>query len=151
MELCDVFVATVERWGGDILPGLLGEGSLGGNDARILRERWKVVRDVNETLDSLLETFYEQLIASLSTQIPLGGNGDTTTTTTSAFFASPFLAGNTSSTGKARVASMNRATDAEVRRTIERLLLRLDFNSGFSKAGRGEKTNTGILQEGGLA
>lgn len=48
MELCDVFVATVERWGGDILPGLLGEGSLGDNDARILRERWKVVRDVNE-------------------------------------------------------------------------------------------------------
>lgn len=47
MELCDVFAATVERWGGDILPGLLGEGSLGDNDTGILRERWKVVRDVN--------------------------------------------------------------------------------------------------------
>lgn len=48
MELCDVFVAAVERWGGDILPGLLGEGSLGDSDTRILRERSKVVQDVNE-------------------------------------------------------------------------------------------------------
>ena len=104
-----------------------------------------------KTLDSLLETFYEQLISSLSSRIPLGGNGDTTTATASTFFTSPFHAGNTSGTGKARVAFLNRATDAEVRRTIERLLLRLDFNNGFSKTGRVGKTNMGILQEGGLA
>lgn len=62
MELCDVFVATVERWGGDILPGLLGEGSLGiGEDANVLSDRSKILRDTNEVRilnPPPLRTFY---------------------------------------------------------------------------------------------
>lgn len=51
MELCEVFVGTIERWGNDILPGLLEDGSLGtGDDARMLRDRSRVIHDVNEVM-----------------------------------------------------------------------------------------------------
>jgi gamma-tubulin complex component 4 len=52
LEVCERFVAQVERWGGDVLPALLFEGSVsfdGGEDiGKMVRERWKVVHDVNE-------------------------------------------------------------------------------------------------------
>lgn len=52
LEVCERFVAQVERWGGDVLPALLFEGSVsfdGGEDVgSMVRERWKVVYDVNE-------------------------------------------------------------------------------------------------------
>lgn len=56
MELCEMFVGTVERWGGDILPDLLGGVvSLGdGDDSRTLRDRRKVVRETNEASSSVL-------------------------------------------------------------------------------------------------
>jgi gamma-tubulin complex component 4 len=50
-ELCEQLVAQVERWGGDVLPGLLSEGSLaGGGDGvgKMVRERWSVVSEINE-------------------------------------------------------------------------------------------------------
>lgn len=41
--------------------------------------------------------------------------------------------------------------DGEVRRHVERLLLRLDFNGGFSKAKAESKVKEeGILEQGGL-
>lgn len=103
-----------------------------------------------QTLDTLLETFYEDLITSLSSQSSKGGGDNTTAGGATTFFQN----GNASAVGvgvKGKIASMNRATDSEVRRTIERLLLRLDFNNGFSKAGRAEKSKmNNILGEGGL-
>jgi gamma-tubulin complex component 4 len=50
-ELCEQLVAQVERWGGDVLPALLSEGSLAGGADRIgktVRERWFVVSEINE-------------------------------------------------------------------------------------------------------
>lgn len=50
-ETCERFVAQVERWGGDILPALLTEGSLkgGGVDVGVLvKERHQVVYEINE-------------------------------------------------------------------------------------------------------
>lgn len=50
-ELCEQFVAQVERWGGDILPALLFEGSLaegGDKVGEMVKERWKIVADINE-------------------------------------------------------------------------------------------------------
>ena len=41
--------------------------------------------------------------------------------------------------------------DGDVRRHVERLLLRLDFNGGFSNGNRREKEGVEILKEGGLA
>jgi gamma-tubulin complex component 4 len=50
-ELCEQLVAQVERWGGDVLPALLSEGSLaGGTDGvgKMVKERWFVVSEINE-------------------------------------------------------------------------------------------------------
>ena len=50
-EVCEWFVAQVERWGGDVLPGLLSEGSLaeGSEDVgAMVKERWAVVDEINE-------------------------------------------------------------------------------------------------------
>lgn len=51
LESCEQFVAQVERWGGDILPALLFEGSLkGGNDrvGALVQERWRSVSELNQ-------------------------------------------------------------------------------------------------------
>lgn len=49
-EICERFVAQVERWGGDVLPALLFEGSLKGDKevGAMVRERWGVVAEINE-------------------------------------------------------------------------------------------------------
>lgn len=51
-EVCERFVAQVERWGGDVLPALLFEGSLAGDSAEgigaMVKERWAVVAEINQ-------------------------------------------------------------------------------------------------------
>lgn len=50
-ELCEQLVAQIERWGGDVLPALLSEGSMaGGSDGvgKMVKERWFVVSEINE-------------------------------------------------------------------------------------------------------
>ena len=50
-EVCERFVTQVERWGGDVLPALLFEGSLAGDRAEsvgaLVKERWAVVAEIN--------------------------------------------------------------------------------------------------------
>lgn len=51
LEVCERFVAQVERWGGDILPALLFEGSIGAAGDKVgemVEERMKIVAEVNE-------------------------------------------------------------------------------------------------------
>ena len=64
-ELCEQLVAQVERWGGDVLPALLFEGSMsGGADGvgKMVRERWVVVSEINEVrlcaFGSVLATYH---------------------------------------------------------------------------------------------
>ena len=55
LEVCERFVAQVERWGGDILPALLFEGSLGTGGDRVgemVEERRKIVAEVNDVSKS---------------------------------------------------------------------------------------------------
>lgn len=56
LEVCERFIAQIERWGGDILPALLFEGSVSFDDGEdigsMVRQRWKVVHDVNEVLSA---------------------------------------------------------------------------------------------------
>ena len=51
-EVCERFVGQIERWGGDVLPDLLAEGSVAeGTNSRLgelVRERFAVVLEVNE-------------------------------------------------------------------------------------------------------
>ena len=51
MEICERFVAQAERWGGDILPALLFEGSLAAGGDRVgemVKERQAVVAELND-------------------------------------------------------------------------------------------------------
>ena len=51
LEICERFVAQVERWGGDILPALLFEGSLAAGGDRVgemVKERQAVVAELNK-------------------------------------------------------------------------------------------------------
>lgn len=52
LETCDQFAAQIERWGGDVLPALLFEGSLaGGGEEKVgamVQERLQVVSGINK-------------------------------------------------------------------------------------------------------
>ncbi|KAI0049254.1 hypothetical protein FA95DRAFT_1604512 [Auriscalpium vulgare] len=151
-ELCEQFVAQVERWGGDVLPALLFEGSLtaGADDVgKMVKERWAVVSEINETLHTLLESFYEQL--SSSTSQPLTARADASK---SAVFNSTLNASVFGHTHSIRAKDGRRSDIAgEVRKHVERLLLRLDFNGEFSRPRKTKSGDIGgnILKEGGLA
>ena len=60
LEVCERFVAQVERWGGDVLPALLFEGSLAADDedsvGAMVQERWAIVQEINEVF--LLISWY---------------------------------------------------------------------------------------------
>lgn len=55
-EICELFVAQVERWGGDVLPPLLSEGSLGDHKeaGSMVGKRWNVVKEINEVRTYLI-------------------------------------------------------------------------------------------------
>ncbi|KAF5323557.1 hypothetical protein D9611_005633 [Ephemerocybe angulata] len=134
LETCEHFTAQVKRWGGDVLPALLFEGSIHSGEAGVgamVKERWGVVAEIDETLRHHLETFYEQLNASISQQ-PFSSGFDT----------SKSLYAGISVANRSTV-NMSRAIDKNMddsRRHVERLLLRLDFNGGLSKPRRSEST-----------
>lgn len=51
LEMCERFVAQVERWGGDVLPALLFEGSLNEGEGEVgimVKERWHVVAEFDQ-------------------------------------------------------------------------------------------------------
>jgi hypothetical protein len=55
-EVCERFVAQVERWGGDVLPALLFEGSIADDSAdsvgAMVKERWAIVAEINGVIMS---------------------------------------------------------------------------------------------------
>ncbi|KAK7686759.1 hypothetical protein QCA50_010359 [Cerrena zonata] len=156
LEVCEQLVAQVERWGGDILPALLFEGSITANDdsrvGEMVEERRTTVAEINESFNTLLESFYEQLTLS-TTQQPF----------TAATDASKSMVYNMSTTNASGFHTFIRPKrgkrlegDEEVRRHVERLLLRLDFNGEFSKHraarnSRSQEPGEEILKEGGLS
>lgn len=70
LDTCERFVAHVERWGGDVLPALLFEGSINGEDkvGAMVQERWEIVAEINNDLHRLFTNFYDQLSLSISQQ-----------------------------------------------------------------------------------
>ncbi|KAG8701992.1 hypothetical protein FRC08_003760, partial [Ceratobasidium sp. 394] len=147
LETCERFVAQVERWGGDVLPGMLEEGSAGTNSGvgKLVEERFRVVREIDEQFHSHLEAFYEQLSQSSTQTFGTGADGSTMMVNTSMYLQNLF-----------RPRAKGKLGDrTEDRRTVERLSLRLDFNAKFSEPhryGGGVGAVEGnILQQGGLA
>ncbi|EIW87008.1 gamma-tubulin ring complex protein [Coniophora puteana RWD-64-598 SS2] len=144
-QVCDRFVAQVERWGGDILPALLFEGSLGSGDdvGTMVRERFETVTEINKVFHTLLNSFYEQLSISTSNQ-PFNATADAS----KSILANSTLA-SVSTFQRTYVRTKGAKGlegDGEVRRHVERLLLRLDFNGAFSKGGGSRfKGGNGVL------
>lgn len=147
LQLCDQFVAQIERWGGDVLPELLIEGSINNAETErvggMVLERLNVVSEINhaslliflstlflisqvQTLHDLLQSFYEQLTLPTSHH-PFAANADA-----SKSVLLNMSAGNMS--GFHTFIKRRRGKgDGEVRRHVERLLLRLDFSGEFSR------------------
>ncbi|KAF8634869.1 hypothetical protein AX15_000624 [Amanita polypyramis BW_CC] len=145
LEICERFVAQVERWGGDILPALLFEGSLNEGENAVgtmVRDRWDVVAEINQTFHSLLESFHEQLAASTSQQPLISVSESSKSILINASLA------NYTTQNLSRTAKMMDLGDS--RRHVEGLLLRLDFNGGMSRP-RVKRARDDILAEGGLA
>jgi gamma-tubulin complex component 4 len=174
LQICERFVAQVERWGGDVLPALLFEGSLSSETPEkagsLVRERWKITTEINsvrcvscpfrtfshdffQSLQSLLHTFYEQLTASMSQQ-PVVAGADASRSVMHNITIADALTGFQTTIIAGKNGKGNDA-EGDVRRHIERLLLRLDFNSAFSKpvpsAGEVLGEGANILKAGGLA
>ncbi|KAG9003202.1 hypothetical protein FRB94_003314 [Tulasnella sp. JGI-2019a] len=147
LELCAHFVAQVERWGGDILPALLSEGSLeNANIGKVVEERQAIINDINYNLDHILRDFYDALSASMSLRggtTPGAGRGGAD--------ASVLLNGST-----ILLAGLNgriggsKDINRDAGRGVEHVLLRLDFNSALSKplARNGGGDDAPFLPEG---
>ncbi|KAI9444886.1 Spc98 family-domain-containing protein [Lactarius indigo] len=137
-------LAQVERWGGDVLPALLSEGSMAsgaGGAGKMVKERWSLVSEINETFHSLLDTFYEQLAQSTSQQA-YTGRADASK---SGFLNSTIHNVSMYAPGTRTKEGKRSDKIGEMRRHIERLLLRLDFNEEFSRP-RGGKAGEDILR-----
>lgn len=89
---------------------------------------------------SLLETFYEQLSAASSSQVQAGVSAEISMNISSMLPSALALERN------------RREGEGDVRRHVERLLLRLDFNGALSKWKAEIETavSEGILKEAGL-
>ncbi|EIN13937.1 hypothetical protein PUNSTDRAFT_58137 [Punctularia strigosozonata HHB-11173 SS5] len=130
LDLCERFVAQVERWGGDVLPALLFEGSLNdrgsGETGDMVRERFDLVLQMDSILQALFTSFYDQLSLSTSKQF-----NNAAPDVSRSVLPNVSMADATTSFGTTFVRSID--GDGASRRHVESLLLRLDFNSGFSK------------------
>ena len=61
LEVCERFAAQVERWGGDVLPALLFEGSIAANERKVgemVAERYRVVGEIDEVQYIVTGTAY---------------------------------------------------------------------------------------------
>ncbi|KAF9015659.1 Spc98 family-domain-containing protein [Cyathus striatus] len=129
LEVCERFAAQVERWGGDVLPALLFEGSLKGEDQEVgamVKERWKIVAEIQTVLHECFVSFYDQLSLSTSQQLASVTDPSKSVFTNASFVNHTFY--NVSKTGR-----NSDGSEVDSRRHVERLLLRLDFNEGLSR------------------
>jgi gamma-tubulin complex component 4 len=162
-DTCERLVAQVERWGGDVLPALLFEGSLDGPGhhapGEIVHQRWEIVSDIDnvrdqflighisdvfmQILQTLLTSFYEQLSLS-TTQQSFNAAADVSKSA----LVNVSIADATSAFVTTFIRRGSKAMDreGEVRRHVERLLLRLDFNGCFSKANEGQTSSAAVSE-----
>ncbi|CAE6526384.1 unnamed protein product [Rhizoctonia solani] len=120
LETCERFAGMIERWGGDVLPGMLEEGSAG-------------------TFHSHLEAFYEQLSMSPGQ----GADGSTIAGNTSAYLRDLFRPRGKGGKGTVGVEEDRRT----VERLSLRLDFNAKFSEPH---GYGYGKQLGILQQGGL-
>ncbi|SCV71260.1 BQ2448_2848 [Microbotryum intermedium] len=145
LEACDVVCSTIDRWGGEVRPGLLG-GPMSEEDVvRIEEERNDVIQEWSQEFDDILDEFFE-LLSTVSTN---PSKPDLTSTSFGPSSASmfqrsalPLLPGaKTSSSTSATsargpihplVAQARSDAEQQAREGMSKLLLRLDFGHWFS-------------------
>lgn len=145
-DTCERLAAQVERWGGDVLPALLFEGNLRGDGAGVgemAQERRVAVLEINQvhnipslviyihievwqTFQELLDSFYEHLSLSASPQ-------QATAEATKSGIYNTSMANFTTVHMTSKVNGNFEDRAGDIRRHIERLTLRLDFNGRFSQ------------------
>lgn len=62
LDTCRRFASLVERWGGDVLPELLVEGSSGEKFGEMVAEREKAVQEITDSLHELFSDFFRVLV-----------------------------------------------------------------------------------------
>ena len=146
-DVCERFMGRVERWGGDVLPALLFEGSISTDETdsigKLVQERWEVVKGVDEVCPSLrLEINGAAEKEPQDIRTLLDKLYDQLSTTTSQLLGGPetsVLVPDTNTAGAVHTKrTADNSNEMETRRHVERLLLYLDFNGSFSKPRPGE-------------
>jgi len=141
LDICDRFAGLVERWGGDVLPPLLGETVTAGASAAdfnaVVQDRQRLVDETSTELSGELSRFFKLLSSSSSGSFASAANTSTT-------------AGDESGIGSLSisVAQLNLSRDGKgdintstssARKHLEQLLLRLDYSGYFAEQLQSER------------
>lgn len=128
LDICDRFVGSVERWGGDVLPPLLETNPATADRNAAIEDRQQLIDATTSELDVELGRFFKLLSSSSSTSY----NGNVSSTG----------AADESGLGSLSIsfAQLNLSRDANVadgtgmaRKHLEQLLLRLDYSGFFAE------------------
>ncbi|PWN36200.1 uncharacterized protein FA14DRAFT_52771 [Meira miltonrushii] len=122
LHTCRHFAALIDRWGGDVLPDLLSEGSILGEEKKdALRERIDAIKEVTSILQNHIDRFFliiSEASAKSSYKLPqsnykseVDNNGD--------------------AKNEKKTSTANDSQSAALRHH-EQLLLRLDYNNFIS-------------------
>ncbi|GAC94045.1 hypothetical protein PHSY_001614 [Pseudozyma hubeiensis SY62] len=135
LDICDRFAATVERWGGDVLPPLLTTTSGAVDASSAIGERQSLVDQTTREIDRELVRFFSLLSSSTS----FGGNVANTSVTAAAAGADESGLGSLSISvaqlqmARGDVGKVDWAGAGSARKHLEQLLLRLDYSGFFAE------------------
>lgn len=85
LDVCRRFTSLVDRWGGDVLPEMLAEGSAGEQLGQLISERETAVGEISENLHELLSDFFRVLVDAQNPSA--GADRDSSSAGTAASFS----------------------------------------------------------------
>lgn len=133
LDICDRFVGTVERWGGDVLPPLLGEttstAATSSDNNAVVNERQRLVDQTSTELNAELARFFKLLSSSTSSS---AGSMAANTSADESGLGSLSLSVAQSALQREAKLDVNTGTGA-ARKHLEQLLLRLDYSGYFAE------------------
>lgn len=141
LDICDRFAGLVERWGGDVLPPLLGEtamaGALAADFNAVVQDRQRLVDETSTELAGELSRFFKLLSSSSSGSFASAANTSTTAADESGIGSLSISVAqlNLSRDGKGDI---NTSTSS-ARKHLEQLLLRLDYSGYFAEQLQSER------------
>ncbi|KZT44454.1 hypothetical protein SISSUDRAFT_976958 [Sistotremastrum suecicum HHB10207 ss-3] len=133
-EICERFSGMVERWGGDVLPPLLAEGSVANSEGEavggLVAERQEMINEIKESFEAHFEAFHEQVSLQVNPVLNTDGS-KSQAVINSTLGGSAFL--HSMLRGASRIGQLgHKSFEDNEQRCLERLLLRLDFGAEFA-------------------